>query len=276
VLADQPPRVLPVGTGFRAETGRIRHQINRQFFLFQDFIPVNVRDRNFRRRNQVIVHAFNFKKIFLELGKLAGPGHTLGVDHEGRKHLRVAVVCRMQIQHEVGDRPLQLGARPAIKRESCPGDFRAAREVQNVQVLTQFKVLLRRKTEGGFFAPGPHDRVVFGSAALRHGFVLNVRHDHDKGVELLFRDAQGFVVLLDFGRYVAHFGDQLGRVLFFLFQLADLLGHAVAFVAQGFHRLQDVPSFCIQADKAVKVNVLPPFAHFPANGFQVLPQVLNI
>jgi len=208
VLTDQPPRVLAVGAGLRAEAGRIRHKVHGQQVFVEDFVPVNVGDRNFGRRNQVVLHAFDLEQVFLELRKLARAGHAVGVDHEGRQHFGVAVLPGVQIQHEIGDSPFQLRGGAPVKREARSGDFGAAGEIQDVQIFAELEMLLGLKVQHWLFAPGADDRIVFRTAAQRHGFVLNIRHDHDEGAEFFFGQAQAFVIFLDLGGNLAHPGDE--------------------------------------------------------------------
>ena len=49
---DHPTRILPIRTGLPSETGRVRSIIDRQVFLFKDFIAVDICHRHFSRWNQ--------------------------------------------------------------------------------------------------------------------------------------------------------------------------------------------------------------------------------
>ena len=52
VLADQSARVLAVGAGLRAEAGRVRDQLERQFGRIEDAVAREVGQRHFRGRDQ--------------------------------------------------------------------------------------------------------------------------------------------------------------------------------------------------------------------------------
>src|SRR5450756_3243163 len=82
-----------------------------------------------------------------QLRELARSGHALPVDHEGRQNLGVAVLSRMEIEHEVDERPLQPCAESPVEGETRPGDLCPAREIEDVQTLADLPVRPRREGE---------------------------------------------------------------------------------------------------------------------------------
>ena len=95
------------------------------------------------------------KRSCSNFGKLARAGHRLARDHERRDHLGVAVLARVQIQHELDQRALQRRARSEIKREARAGDLAGALEVEDAQPFTDRDVILRREIDDTRRAPAP-------------------------------------------------------------------------------------------------------------------------
>ena len=65
-------------------------------------------ERGFRRGDQPVARC-GLEQVFLELGQLRHAEHRFIAQHVGRVDFRVAMMLRMQINHELRQRPLKLG-----------------------------------------------------------------------------------------------------------------------------------------------------------------------
>ena len=82
-----------------------------------------------------------------ELRELAHAFQALRPDHERRRHLRVAVLARVQVEHELDQRPLQLRAPIRVKHEPAARELGRPREIHQPQLLAQLHVRLRLERE---------------------------------------------------------------------------------------------------------------------------------
>ena len=109
VLADDAARVFARRSGFGAEAGSVGGEADGQAGLVEDFVAIEIGDRDLGGGDQPVVVVFELaprdgfgiriraaKEVFSELGKLAGAEEALGVDHEGRQNFGVAVLLRVQ------------------------------------------------------------------------------------------------------------------------------------------------------------------------------------
>ena len=108
VLPNHAAGILAVGTGFRAKTGRVAGQPQRQRLRIQYLSARKVRYRHLGRWYQVIPGlGIDTEKIFLELGQLPGTAQAVAVGDVRHVDFRVAVLPRMQVQHELGQCTVQ-------------------------------------------------------------------------------------------------------------------------------------------------------------------------
>ena len=63
------------------------------------------------------------KQIGGELGQLAGPVHRLGIDEVRRQDFRIAVLPCVQVEHEIGQRPLQPRTQAPVNRKTRSGQL---------------------------------------------------------------------------------------------------------------------------------------------------------
>jgi len=109
VLADHAAGVLAVAARLRAKAGRVGDELERQGIAGKNLAAHHVGHRNFGGGDQVelaAVTARHHEQVFLELGQLAGAKHAFGIDQVGRVDLGVAVLGRMQIEHELRQRAM--------------------------------------------------------------------------------------------------------------------------------------------------------------------------
>ena len=131
VLTDQAAHVSTVRAGFAAKAGRVRRVTERQLRGVQDLVGVQVRDRDLGGRNQVQrarvvrIAALGLEQIFFELRQLARAAQRFGFDQVRRIHLGVAVLARVQIEHERRERSLEARAQPQSTEKRAPESLAA-------------------------------------------------------------------------------------------------------------------------------------------------------
>jgi len=276
VLADESPRVLPVGSRLAAKARRVGHVVDGQVLLAQDLVAVDVRDGDLGRGDHVVVHPFDLEEVLGELRELPRAGHALLVDHEGREDLQVGVLEGVQVEHVVDEGPFELGAPAAIQGEARPRDLCPAGKVQDLQILADVPVGLGLEVECWLFAPVTDDGVVLGAGAVLDGVVLDVGDDHDETLDVRIHLGQLRVEGLDPIRDGRHLRHEFRGVLFLLLQSPDLLGGLVALAPQGLHLLEDVPAALFGVDEGRKVDILPPLEHLAADEFGVFTKEFDV
>ena len=160
MLADDAARVFAVRAGLAAEAGGPSAILHRQTLGFEDFVAVKVRHRHFRGGNKPQVVPFELEEVPGELRQLARAVERRGIDHEGRKHFRIAVLAGVNVEHEVRERALEPGAKASIHGESRPGDLGRAFEVQNSERRPQVPVSFGLEIEFSRLPPAPGFPVV--------------------------------------------------------------------------------------------------------------------
>ena len=118
-----------------------------------------------------------------ELGQLAGAFEDLAVDDVRRVALGVAVLLRLHVEHELGERAMQPRDRPAQEREARARELDAGLEVE-AERRADVDVIARREVELARRAPAPHLDVGVLVGADRHARVGQVRQRHQLLVEL--------------------------------------------------------------------------------------------
>ena len=97
MLADQAARVGAVRSGFAAEARRVGRVLQRQLPAVEDLAAIQVRDRHFRRRDQIeIPLAGDLEQILLELRQLPGAVQRRRRHQKRRLDFGVAVLARVQ------------------------------------------------------------------------------------------------------------------------------------------------------------------------------------
>ena len=124
MLANQPARIAPVTSRFRAKTRRVSRVIFRQILCFENFFGVIIRHRNFGGRNQrKSAFVLDMKQIFLEFRQLIRPEKRFAVDHKRRQSFRVAVFGRVNVEHKIDQRAFEPRARAVQNRKARTRDF---------------------------------------------------------------------------------------------------------------------------------------------------------
>ena len=151
---------------------------------------MEVRERHLRGGNEVQVPAVDLEEVVLELRQLPGADERGGVGEKQRRHLDVAVLAGVQIEHEVDEGPRQSGAGPAEHGEPGAGQLHAALEVVDAEGRAQVRVGLRVEIECRRIAMPTDLDVVRLAAADRDALVGHIR-------ELEEQRAPGLLHLLE-------------------------------------------------------------------------------
>ena len=134
----------------------------------------------------------------------------------------------MEVEHELGERPLEPGERAGEHDEPRPGHLRRPLEVHLAQPRADLEMLLGREVEFGPHADGAQDDVGAGVLPHRHVIGRQVGQAFEQLVEpggQLPHPFLGFSLELFLGRYGA---DHPAHVLALGLGDADLLGQLVA------------------------------------------------
>src|SRR5688500_5089763 len=144
---DEAARAEPCRTGFAAKAWRVGDVSDRQRFLGDDFLPVQIGDGNFRRRCEVKFVALASVKLLLEFRELGSADERRRAHDKWRGNLGVSVGPGMQIEEEIDQGPLQARAPADIAGERAATDFGSALEIKQSKAFTNFEVGARREIE---------------------------------------------------------------------------------------------------------------------------------
>src|SRR5882762_1456336 len=153
VLAENAARVFSGGAGFRAEAGGPGRHVNRQVFLGNRFVAIKIVQLDFRSGREPEVAVFDFEKIGREFGQLARTHERGGVDQEGGKDFRVAVLARMNVEKEIGESALEPSAPAFVDGETRAGDLCGRRQIQNARAFSDLPMWLRLEIKSWGSAP---------------------------------------------------------------------------------------------------------------------------
>ena len=244
VLTDQPACVAPGAARFRAEARRVSRQADGQVGLGHDLASHHAGQRDFGRGDQVqrfalavLTALFRGEQVGRELGQLPGAFQGVGVDDVGRIALGVAVLARLQVQHELRQCAVQARDGPAHERKARAGQLGACFKVQ-AQRFAQLDMVAHGKVERArrqaMRRPAAHFLVGGFVGAHGHAGVRQVGHAQQQVVQLGLQRVQaggGAVQLvLDGG----HLGHQVVGAFALGLALADLLAGRVALRLQLF------------------------------------------
>ena len=276
MLADQAAGILARTAGFGTEAGAVGAVPQRQVIAVQDFVAVQVGNRNFRRGNQVHVHALQLEHVFREFRQLAGTLHAIGIYDKGREKFRIPMLGGMQVQIEIDNGPFQTGTQTFVHRKPSAGNFMAPFKIQNPQFLADIPMGQRFKIKLAGFAPFPHFRVIrvaLANRAVIRRHVGNSQHDF---LQAGFNFTETGIVRRNFITDGAHFRHFFFRVFAGFFQFTDFLGSCIPFIFQHFDLLGHFPAFFIQCQKLIQiqfpVTVMNGFNYF----FGIFPHKLHV
>src|SRR5439155_15605623 len=143
-LPDQAADVLAVRSRLAAKARRVRGVANRQLASIENLAAMEIRERHFGRRDEIeIPVAGNLEQIGLELRQIAGAEQRGAVDEKRRLDLLIAMLARVEIEHEIDKRVGEAGARAGEDREACAGKARPALEGDDPERGAEVAVWLR-------------------------------------------------------------------------------------------------------------------------------------
>ncbi len=176
VLPDDAAHILPIRACLAAEAWCVGGKGNRQAGLIEHLIAIQIRDRHFRRRNQpqILLSMRHAKRISRKLRQLPRAVHRIGIHQVGRKNFGVSVLARMQIEHEVRERPLELRAQIPVHRKARPGQLHGAFQVEDPEISAQIPMWLGSEIKFRRRAPAPDFYVVIRAVPNRHARVRQV------------------------------------------------------------------------------------------------------
>jgi hypothetical protein len=99
----------------------------------------------------------------------------------------------MEVEHEVYQGPLEMGALPPEDIEAGPGELDAALEIYDPQILTQFPVGPGGEGELLRLPPGPQHLVIAFVPAHRDAMVRDIGNAEEEIVQLTLGGFQPFV-----------------------------------------------------------------------------------
>ena len=242
VLPDHAARVLAVGARLGTEAGRVGHEPQRQGVRFDDLLAHQVGQRHFRRRDQVqVLQALLFLEVLpplqreqvgLELRQLARPRQRLARHQVGHVGLRVAMLSRVQVEHELRQRSMQPRHGAAHHGEAGPGDPRRRLEVEPAELLAERDMVQRREVQLPRLSPAAKLDVGRLVPALGHRLMEQVGDAQQQRVERRLLRRQPLVGALELVAERLHFRQQRGEVLPLRLGPADRLRAGIALVAQ--------------------------------------------
>jgi hypothetical protein len=204
----------------------------------QDLVAVDVRDRHLCGGIQEQVVLADVVHVRFQLGQLPGAVQRGAPDDVRRRHLGVAVVAHVEVEHERDQRPLQPRAHAGEQQEARARDLRRPLEVQQAERRGQVPVRLRGEVELADRAPGADDLVLRRVRSRRHRRVRQVGDPRGDVRGLLLELAQLVVQLLHAVAQFAHGRNRASGVLAGFLELRDVLARGIALGLELFGLVQ--------------------------------------
>ena len=179
-------------------------------------------------------------------GRLPVPDQRRARHQERRRHLRVAVLPRVHVEHELDERAREPGTRAEQHRKARAGHPRGALEVEDAERRAQIPVRLRREIEGPRGATSTDLDVVPGAGSDRHALVRHVRQPQQQVRSLGSHDGELGVETLDLLGPPLVGLEQRRRVLAGPLRFRDRLSRLVALELQRFQPRQQPPPHRIE------------------------------
>src|ERR1041385_457984 len=180
---EEPAGVLSRRARLPAEARRECHERRGQRGRLENLVPVQVGHRHLGGGNEEEIIPRDLVLVFLELGELPGAGERVAVDEERRRHLEVAVLAGMEIEHETGEPAHQPRPQAGEEREAGARDLGAPYEIENPERLPELPVRPRREIEARRLTAGADDAIGGG------------RSGGDRGVGKVGESEEGLVQL---------------------------------------------------------------------------------
>ena len=184
------------------------------------------------------------ERVRRELWKLPSAVHGIGIHQVGRKNLRVAVLPRVQIEHEVREGALELCSQVPINREASTSQLHGTFQIKHSQLLRQFPVRLGSEVELRRLAPTSDFNILLGTMADGNTGMRKVGNAGENLAQPRIKITRSFFPALDLvlggigllDPLAQFFGLRHGGagILSRFFQFRDLFGSLVAPRLTGF------------------------------------------
>ena len=175
---------------------------------------------------------FGLEQIFLELGQLPGAVKRLRIHEVRYVCFEITMLSGMQVQHELGQCPVQPGNTTAHHRKPGMGQPGSRFKIQAVQGLAQRDMIPGLEIESTGLTPGPDLDVVVLAFSGGYVFVRQVRNAGQKGIQLLLQPAEGFLGLGALLLQILHFLQKRLDILAGGFGLTDGFGPLILLALQ--------------------------------------------
>src|SRR5882757_3476236 len=174
------------------------------------------------------------------LRQMPGAGDGLAIHHQGRNYLEVTLLLSLDIEHPRDQRAFESRTRAAQDIETRPGEFHAAIEIDDPEILAEFP--MRKRLERGELERRPfgfYYAVVGLAVADRHIGARNIRQLEHERMEFAFRQSELRSQLeqrvADICRQIGGcVGENLGELLFVRFLGANFCDLGGALVRRKF------------------------------------------
>ena len=237
MLADQATRVLAIGSSLAAKARRVAGIAARHMVRLDNHIAHDVRHRHFGGRDQVIILLpFQGEQIGLELRQLARAHQTGGIDEVGDVGFGIAMLARVQVEHELDQRAVQARQRSGHQRKPGAGDLAGRFEIEHPERFAEVGVVLGVEIKLSRLAPAADFDVAALVFAVRHAVVRQVGETESDLDDPRLDRGQLRLGRLQLVTEISHGGHQRRGVFTLGLGLTDGLGFTVALRLQLLRR----------------------------------------
>src|SRR5690606_15964995 len=248
-----PARVLPVRARLGAEARRMGRQAHRQRVRVDDLLAHEIRQRHLGRRDQAIA-AVDREQVFRELRQLTGAVKR-GIPDEIRDvDFLVAVLTRVQVEHELRERAMKTRDLAAQHDESASRKLRRRIEVDEAaEPLPDLDVIARLEVETRRLSPTANLDVRAIVRAVGDTVVRQVRKTREQRFELDADRLELALGALERRAELADLGLQRLDVAARGLRAPDLLRALVAPLPQRLHL--DLQAFALRLERFVTFSI---------------------
>src|SRR5882757_7824235 len=170
---------------------RVSRHVNRQPIFVESFVAMKTGQWHLGGWDEpeiifvVMVHRVGV------LRQMPSAGDRLAIDHQRRNYLEVPLLLSLDIEHPRDQRAFEPRTRAAQDIETRPGEFHAAIEIDDPEILAEFP--MRERLERGELERRPfgfYYAVVGLAFADRHIGARNIRQLEHQRMEFAFRQSE--------------------------------------------------------------------------------------
>ncbi len=170
MLPDNAAHIFAIGARFTAKAGCVSGQANGKLRGIESFIAIEVRDRDFGGRDQpeILFAVRDAEQILRKFRQLARTVHGLRIHQVRRQNFGVAMLARVQIEHEICKSALESRSQRPIDGKAGSGKLGRAFEIEHAKMLAQFPMRLGLEIERRWRTPAARFDVVRFALPYRH------------------------------------------------------------------------------------------------------------